>query len=186
MKRAFLIAAALVLMYAVPVAAAPPGDSRDPDVGKKLASFNLIAVPHDWATNKGDPCFNNGSRIFIDGNATLAWWLYPGHTPDFEITDCNGTDGNASIDLNETQAFWVTLRVLGPHNASLGVYCHEVVNAGSDDLCIVEDAWVTYNRSKDFTKIMFNVFDNATENVLWTLDPGTRFKIAQVWIFEKI
>lgn len=187
MKRAFPIAIALILAFALPVAAAPKGDSRDIGVGQKLDNFNLIAVPHDWTPNKdGSTCFNGGSRIFLDGNLTLDWTLIPDSSPDFNITDCNGTDGTAALTVNEAINFWVMVRVVGPQHSSLGIYCHEVYDAGpNDDLCVLEDGTITVNKGDGFVKIMFNIFDNATENVLWTLDPSTGFKIAQVWIFEK-
>jgi hypothetical protein len=166
MKRALILAAALVLLSVIPASAAPPGGSRDPGVGKKLDNFNLIAVPHTWTPKKdGSDCFNNGSRIFLDGNLTLNWDLIPNSSPDFNITDCNGTDGDASITVNEAIDFWVMIRVVGKAGSSLDVYCHEVIDVGSDDLCLVNDATVTYNKSNSFTKVMFNVFDNATENV---------------------
>src|SRR5262245_30501931 len=87
-----LLVLAPIVLSAMPAQASPPGIE-----GKKLYNFNLIAVPHNWAS---DPtvCNNNGSRIFFkrpaNGNGslgTLTWNLDP-TANNFDITDCNATD----------------------------------------------------------------------------------------------
>lgn len=44
----------------------------------------------------------------------------------------------------------------------------------------------TYNlaKSKTFTKVTTHLFDDTLSQVLWTLDPGTTFRIAQVDVYE--
>lgn len=51
-------------------------------------------------------------------------------------------------------------------------------------LCLIDTE--TFNKGKSFTKIMFNVFDDEFEQVLWMLETSTGFRNAQVWIFEKL
>jgi 4-amino-4-deoxy-L-arabinose transferase-like glycosyltransferase len=57
MRRfSFSLIVALALAVAIPwnnAVAAPPGESRDLDVGKKLFSFNVLAVPQtNWTDSR--------------------------------------------------------------------------------------------------------------------------------------
>ena len=62
--------------------------------------------------------------------------------------------------------------------SSLTLTCAEIIDVGTDDLCLIDTE--TFNKGKSFTKIVFNVFDDALEQVLWTLETSTGFRNAQV------
>ena len=119
MKRlSILIALLLFAAVAAPVTAAPKGDARASDVGKKLWNFNVLAKPNAWV--EGDStCTNSGSRIFFQqgsGNTlgTILWQLDPYANQDFNTTDCDGTsDGTGVVVANETINFWVTIKLVG-------------------------------------------------------------------------
>jgi len=187
----FLIALAVAIVMPISyVHAAPPGGARDSDVGKKLFSFNVLAVPQtNWKTSD-TVCSNSGHRVFfrrVDSGSigTIAWTFDPNAAQNFKITDCDGTnDGTAAVLVNERLSVYVMVRVVGKISDSLTIRCTEILDAGTDDLCLIESE--TFNKSKSFTKIMSNVFDNEMENVLWNLDTTTGFRNAQVWIFEKL
>jgi hypothetical protein len=187
----FLVALALAVItpacYAI---AAPKGESRDIDVGRKLFSFNLLSVPQsDWKTSD-TACTNSGHRIFfrrVDSGSigSIAWTFDPKAAQNFKITDCDGTfDGTAAVLVNERLSVYVMIRVVGKISDSLTIRCTEILDAGTDDLCLIDSE--TFNKSNSFTKIMSNVFDDAMENVLWSLETTTGFRNAQVWIFEKL
>ena len=179
-----ILSGLLVLAVAVPVAAKPPGDSRDSDVGKQLYKFNVIAVPQeDWAEDDGE-CSNNGSRIFFqrdNGGAigTIKWELWPNLNTDFRIQDCDGTNDDwAVVQANESIAFWVTVRLLGPKTSTLNLVCTEIIDEGTDDLCVVGAVNLQRNAT---TKIMQNVFDNEYEEVLWSLSGNWRIIDVRIW-----
>jgi len=187
----FLIAlAAAIVMPISYVHAAPPGGARDNDVGRKLYNFNVLAVPQsNWNTND-TVCTNSGHRVFfrrVDSGSigTIEWNLDPNAAQNFKITDCDGTnDGTASILVNERLSVYVMIRIVGKKTDSLTLTCADIIDEGTDDLCLIDAE--TFNKGKSFTKIMYNVFDNAYEEVLWSLDTTTGFRNAQVWIFEKL
>jgi hypothetical protein len=185
-SRLFILSLVMILAVAVPVAAKPPGDSRDPDVGKQLYKFNVIAVPNDSWTDS-ETCENNGSRIFFErGNGstigTIKWELWPNLYTDFRISDCDATkDATAVVQANESIRFWVTVRLLGPKTSNLNLVCTEVIDAGVDDLCVIGSANLQRGAT---TKIMSNVFDNAYEEVLWSLSGDWRILDVRIW--EKI
>jgi len=172
------------------VAAAPPGDTRDCDIGKLLFNFNVLAVPQDNWSADDTVCPNAGHRIFFErvpsgpiGN--ILWTLDPAAPQDFRITDCDGTfDGEADVLVNESVEFWVVIRVLGAKTDSLTLTCTDIIDVGVDDLCVIDT--VKINKGKDFTKIMFNVFDDGLEQVLWELETSTGFRNANVRVYERV
>jgi len=170
--------------------AAPPGDPRNSDVGKKLFNFNILAVPqNNWNPND-TVCTNSGHRMFFrrvqSGSiGSILWTLDPSTPQNFQITDCDGTnDGTGAVLVNEQLSVYVMIRIVGKKTDSLTLTCADIIDVGIDDLCLIDSE--TFNKGKSFTKIMSNVFDNDKESVLWTLDTSTGFRNAQVWIFEKL
>jgi hypothetical protein len=184
-KRLSILFVLLLFAVAAPVSAAPKGDARDPDVGKKLYQFNVIAVPNSW-TADDTTCPNNGSRIFFQqsGSNTLGridWSLDPTASQDFNITDCNGTnDGTGAVTANELLNFYVMIKLVGPKTSTLDVVCTWVLNQGPNDLCLYSGG-ITRNST---TKIFQNVADNQYEGVLWTWSGN--WKVFQVLIYEKL
>src|SRR5262245_28650475 len=188
--RVKLAAALITFFTATSAMGAPPGESRHDDVGKKLFSFNILAVPQtNWSTND-TTCTNSGHRIFFQrvqsgSIGSIAWTFDPKAAQNFKITDCDGTrDGTGAVLVNEALAVYVMIRVVGKKTDSLALTCAELIDVGTDDLCLIDSE--TFNKGKSFTKIMSNVFDNDKEEVLWTLETATGFRNAQVWIFEKL
>jgi len=76
------------------------------------------------------------------------------------------------------------IRVVGKKTDSLTLTCADIIDVGTDDLCLIDTE--TFNKGKGFTKIMSNVFDDGLEEVLWNLETSTGFRNAQVWVFEKL
>lgn len=176
------------LMFAAANAFADPPGIREEDVGKKLFSFNVIAVPEQSGFEaRANAC--RGARIFFeDGNGnvmgTIDWTLDPGATPNFKITDCDGTeDGDANVVVNELLDLLVFIRVVGPRNNFLDLVCTEVVDfIGVDDLCLIDQT--TIHKGNSFTKVLQNVAEGEFENVLFELDGD--WKIFQVWGYEDL
>jgi len=186
MRRVAILSALFVLLIAAvgPAYAAPKGDARDSDVGKKLWNFNVIATPNgDWAEDDS-VCSNNGSRMFFEEDTigTIRWSLYPNANQDFKITDCDGTsDGTGAVAANESLRFWVMVKLVGPKTSELNLVCQDVIDEGVDDLCVVGSVNLSRNAT---TKIMHNIVDNEYEEVLWTLSGD--WKIFQVLVYEKL
>ena len=175
-------AVGLVAVIAGPAAAAPKGIT---DAGKLLFKFNVLSRPNGW-TDVGNAC--NGARIFFtEGNGQtlgqISWSLDP-TVHGFTITDCNGTDGVASVLADESVNFIVAIRVLGPRDSALNLVCTEVNPniAPGEDLCIIDSG--TIKKGNSFTRVMQNVADGDLESVLWTLSGD--WKIFDVRVYEWI
>ena len=169
--------------------AAPKG--IDPaDVGKLLYNFNIIAVPNEWVADDST-CPNSGHRMFFRRVAsgflgTILWTVDPTQSQRIEITDCDGTtDHETDIQVNGAGRFYVFARLLGPLHSSLDITC--VDDLLNENLCLSLGA-VSLNRatSKDFVKIMADLFADDLENVTWTLDNSTGFRILQVRIYQAL
>jgi len=195
MKKMYVMASALaVMLTATSAFAQPPGLKGDPEVGKKLWSFNVLVRPNGWVdVDAGNAC--NGARIFFTETAgaggvagTLTWLLGPHTQQNFQILDCNGTDGAASVLVPDNQGnVLVAIRVLGPQTSNLKFVCSDIdpiVTAG-ELLCPI-DPLVNLDKSKNFTKVLKNIADADFETVLWTFDPSGTWKIFQVRVYQYI
>lgn len=178
---------AAVMFTSVNALAAPKG--IDPaDVGKLLYNFNVIAVPNDWVADD-NLCPNSGHRIFfrrVDSGSvgTILWTVDPTQQQRIEIVDCDGTtDHEADIQVNGAGRFYVFVRLLGPLHSSLDVTClDDALNAS---LCLpLGTLHLNRNNSKDFVKIMHDLLADNLEQVTWTLDNSTGFRILQVRIYQ--
>ena len=131
--------------------------------------------------------FCNGSRIFFAQDSggphntlgTITWNLDP-TVAGLQITDCNGTDGTATVTADENVNFAVVIRVMGPVTSSLNFACTVVIQSLGDNLCMIDSA--TFKKGNSFTQVMKNVADNTFEQVLWTLSGD--WKIFQVRLYE--
>jgi hypothetical protein len=177
---AVVVATAIGLLVAGPVAANPPGVTPG---AKKLANFNIIAVPNEWVADD-NVCPNNGSRIFFrrgTTNWTITWNFDP-TVNNFDIVDCDGTsDGTGIVAEDAGVAASVCLRVLGPVTSSLRVFCLDVVDLNGVNECLIDNVVLSHNKS--FTKVMTHAMDDEFSQVLWTLQPSTNFRIAQVDVY---
>jgi hypothetical protein len=177
-------AAAFAVFGAAPAGANAPGITN---VGKKLDNFNLILHPHSWDNLGSNAC--NGSRIFYSADAmpwTLTWNFVPNLSgPSFQITDCNATTtGGGVVQEDAGIPVYIFVRVVGPKTSSLGIVCTQpVVTIANTNECLIASANLA--KSKTFTKITQHVFDTQFSQVLWTLDPSTNFKIAQVDVYAQ-
>jgi hypothetical protein len=189
LKRAIAAAAVCVLsvgLFAGNASADPPGIE---DVGKMLYKFNVLAVPQgDWSEDDA-VCNNSGRRVFFQRTnsgpiGTITWQLDPAAS-GFTLTDCDGTlDKTATVLADEELEFYVFVRVHGAATDTLDLRCEDVIDVGVDNLCLIDT--VRLSKGKSLTKIMWNIFDNGYEEVLWTLETTTGFRNAEVRIYERL
>ena len=186
-KRYFATGVALAVVAAVAVLGAGSATANPPgvvDVGKKLANFNIIATPNEWVENDS-VCTNNGARVFFR-QGTSPWtitWNFDPTVNGFDIVDCDGTtDKTAVVQQDAGTNVAIFVRLVGPQHSSLGLVCTDVLDVNGVNSCLLG----TYNlsKSKTFTKVTTHLFDTTLSQVLWTLDPSTNFRIAQVDVYQ--
>jgi len=168
--------------------AAPKG--IDPkEVGQLLYNFNILAVPHDLSVSDTGLCPNSGHRIFFpfveSGQVgTILWRIDPLQQQKIAITDCDGTDGAAEIQVSGPVKFFVFVRLVGPMRSALQIICTDN-NLLNGDLCLLDNP-ITLRRteSKSFTKVMGDLLADDLEGVTWDLDSITGFRHLQVRIYQ--
>jgi len=169
--------------------AKPPFEQPAPEVGKQLWKFNVIALPATSGWSNGDHC--NGAKMFFRDDTknlgTISWYFDPAAAKDFEITDCDATDGAGSVMVDgNTGNVIVAVRLVGPKTSTLTLVCEDGLNGpngeldGAQDLCLLDD--FNLAKSKNFTKIMQKYASEEFEGVLWTLSGD--WKIFDVRVFE--
>ena len=184
------LAAVLVagIIFTSGKALAAPKGINPAEVGKLLYNFNVIAVPNEWVADDS-ACPNSGHRMFFRRVAsgslgTILWTVDPTQSQSIEITDCDGTtDHEADVQVNGAGRFYVFARLLGPLHSSLDLTCADdlLIN---ETLCVVGTVNLNRATSKDFVKIMADLLADDLENVTWTLDNSTGFRILQVRIYQ--
>ena len=178
---ALAVAVAFTVFGVSAAVANPPGVLN---VGKKLTNFNIIAVPNQWVANDS-VCPNNGNRVFFR-QGTSPWtvtWNFDPSVNGFDIVDCDGTtDGTAVVQQDAGTNVAIFVRVVGPKTSSLSLVCTDVLDVNGVNSCLLG----TYNLSKSrtFTKVTTHLMDTTLSQVLWTLDPSTNFRIAQVDVYS--
>lgn len=176
-----------ILALSADYADAAPKGLRDSCLGKKIDNFNVILKPNQWDEN-GNGC--NGSRIFFFDDGSMNFgaihWLLDPSANGYVIEDCDGTDGDATVRVDEdAQNFVVAIRLLGPITSELELTCHVVTNptvTGNEDLCIIDDVKQFIQRGTAFTKISGNIAEGEFEEITYSLDGD--WKIFQVWLVE--
>ena len=182
-SKVLCCAASVGLLFASANALAAPKGVVN--LGQKIAQFNVIAKPGGWDPSAGNAC--NGARIFFaeDNGGTndtlgqITWNLDP-TVSNFQITDCNGTDGTATVTADENVNFAVVIRVMGPATSSLNLACTVVVQSLNDNLCMIDSG--TFKKGNSFTKVMTNIADDEFAQVLWSLSGD--WKIFQVRLYQ--
>jgi hypothetical protein len=175
------LAAALAVFGVTSASANPPGVTPG---AKKLFNFNIIMHPHSW-DNLGNAC--NGNRIFFAQDSapwTVEWDFVPDLSgASFQLTDCNGTsDGSGVVQEDAGIPVSIYLRVLGPVTSSLFFICQDIVDFNNVNECLISNETLSHNKA--FTKVTTHLADTIFSEVLWTLDPSTNFKIAQVDVYS--
>lgn len=187
MKRlAFTTLAALIAvagLLSVPASAA----GVKAGFGKQLWKFNAISIPENsnWEPNEDSNACNGARIFFVDSAGVITWRFDPTATQNFNIDDCDGTDGAATVTVDESLEVDIAVRLLGPNNSELNIICAEVVDLGNDDnFCVIgAPLKITKQGRTNFHKILSTVSDGAYEEYTWTL--WGDWKIFDVRVFEK-
>ncbi len=192
MRKGISIAVAMVLasMTLVSIAAV---FASNPSTGNGAPSgphenINIIGVPA-----KANGNFNpQGSVIFVSRTGSTQFYVHGGTS--YQILDHDGTDGKVGTSVDNpglifpynasvTDHTWrveIYVRLLGPKGseAQWTSYYYDTVG----DTYIL---WGNFTLSKD-TKFQLRTGDllaNGYQDMLWQLDPITKFRICQMRIF---
>jgi hypothetical protein len=142
MRKITILLMALMLIaptLTTPVFAASPNKS----LGPPAYVLNILGKKDGWSPN-GD--FDNPDRhtIFIPENGETNIWMTTG--PEFAVTDGNGVDGDASLELKKGR-YQVMIAALGKPGYEMNIKGKSIFQTdGEDYLLILDD--ITLKRNK--------------------------------------
>ncbi len=153
--------------------------------GSKLVySFNVIGYPAGQAYGGG--C-GNGHRIFVNREAKRAQLLVQ-NGATWDIVDCNATaDHQAVLQTNEPGIYDIYMRIVGKPGGHIFV-CGQTLEdfTSGDTLCTLGTIDLTRgNGQSKFQLAPAAMFDATLEDVLWTIDTNTNFRIVQFRVYKR-
>ncbi len=179
------MAAALVLVC-IAIAPVFAGTKGNGTPSGPHENINIIGVPDK---NAGNP---QGSVIFVSRTGPTQFYVHGGDA--YAILDHDGTDGKVGTSLTDpglvfpydptlvdhTWRVEIYIRLLGPKGseASWTSYFYD-----TDTTAYV--LWSSFTLTKD-TKFQLKTGDllaNGYQDMLWQLDPITKYRICQMRIF---
>jgi hypothetical protein len=163
------------------VAAAAP--SPIPAGSKLVFSFNVLGYPADQAYTGG--C-GNGHRIFVNREATNAHVLVQNGSV-WTVLDCNATsDHQAVLQTNQAGLYDIYMRILGKPGGHFHVCGDLTIDpVTGDTLCLAGTIDLTRSKHSKFQLAPSSLFDASLEDVLWTVDTNTNFRIVQFRVYAR-
>jgi len=195
MKKLFavVLAAAMVLTLAGTAVAGTNGNGAPSGAHYNL---NIIGVPNELNENFDG---GNGARIFILRTGTTR--VYVGAGDAYEVLDHDGTDGEVGeggalqnpLDPNYAPGIifpydydtglWqadIWVRLVGPNDPNNKL---DIETSYFDGAYWVPYATINLEKSSKFQMKGRELLADGYENVLWELDPGTKFRICQMRVY---
>ena len=179
---AMLLTATLILMGSPATShAAPPGIPA----GSKLEfNFNVIGFPAG-KTYQGD-C-GDGHRIFVNRDAKGATMRVT-DAASWSVIDCNATsDHTAVLGTNEALVFDVYVRILGKPDGTFHACANTLEDfTNGETLCLLGTIDLTRGKGQSkFSIAPASMFDASLQDLMWTLDTNSDFRIAQFRVYSR-
>lgn len=157
---------------------------KDIPAGSKLVyNFNVIGHPGRYDGNCG-----NGHRIFVDRGANNAQVLIQNSPDQWGVLDCNATgDHRAVLATNQAGIYDVYVRILGKPGGNINI-CADTFADFQDGstLCLLGTIDLTRGKGQSkFTLAPSAMFDASLEDLIWTVDTNSNFRIAQFRVYSR-
>jgi hypothetical protein len=180
-----LITMALVTVIGLATAGGALANPQNIPAGSKLVyKWNLIGYPagQTYAGNCG-----NGDRLFVNRDAKNAQITVTNGT-SWNVTDCNAT-GNNKGEITSSQAglYDIYARILGKPGGHINVCGDLTIDPVSGDtLCLAGTLDLTRGKGQSKFDVAPNsLFDASLEDVLWTVQTNTDFRIVQFRVYQR-
>ena len=129
----------------------------------------------------------NGHRIFVNREASKAQVLVQNGS-FWTVVDCNATsDHQAVLQSSQVGAYDIYMRILGKPGGRFQA-CGQTVTdfATGDTLCLL--GTIDLTRSSGHSKFQLapsTMFDASVEDLIWTVDTNTNFRIVQFRVYSR-
>src|SRR5262249_55127400 len=176
-----VVAALCVLAAAGPARSDP---APIPAGSKLVYNFNVLGYPEGQTYSGG--C-GNGHRIFVNRGASKAQVLVQNGTT-WDIPDCNATaDHQAVLQTSEPGLYDVYVRILGKPGGHLFV-CGQTLEGFLAGETLVLLGTIHLPRGSGKSKFQLApaaMFDATLEDLMWTVDTNTNFRIVQFRVYKR-
>ena len=154
-------------------------------IGSKLVyNFNVIGYPA--GQTYGGNC-GTGHRIFVNREASRAQLIVT-NGPNWGVIDCNATsDHQAVLQTAQVGVLSIYMRILGKPGGHFGA-CGQTVTdfASGDTLCLLGTIDLTRGKGQSkFQLAPSAMFDASLEDLIWTVDTNTNFRIVQFRVYQQ-
>jgi hypothetical protein len=182
--RGLLTVGALTTLLAIAVAGTATAAPAPIPAGSKLVfNFNVLGYPADQPYTGG--C-GNGHRIFVNRDANSMHVLVQ-NGADWGVIDCNATaDHQAVLQSSQVGIYDIYMRILGKPGGHIGICGNLTVDpVTGDTLCLAGTINLTRTSHSKFQLAPSTMFDASVEDVLWTIDTNTNFRIVQFRVYAR-
>lgn len=191
MKRLFALAMAMVMIITLAPALALAQNDETGNGAPSGQHFNLNIIGAPNAKNENFDG-GNGSRIFVNRTGQTQFYVHGGTS--YAILDHDGTDGKVGTGLNDpgiifpydatiTDQTWrvqIYVRLLGPKGSEVNWTSYFYDTVGGVYVLLDE---FTLTKDTKFTEKTGALLANGYQDMLWELDPVTKFRICQMRIY---
>lgn len=173
----------LLFLAAATAASATPAPI--PAGSKLVFNFNVIGHPADKSYDGG--C-GNGHRIFVNRDAKGAQVRVTNSTTDWSIVDCDATsDHQAVLATNQAGIYDIYVRILGKPGGNIRVCGNTLTDfLLGETLCLLGTIDLTRGSGQSkFTLAPSAMFNASLEDLMWTVDTNSDFRIAQFRVYSR-
>ncbi len=186
-KLVMAIAALAIIAAAVIVPNAMAGNGNGAPTGSHY-NLNIIGVPNEKNNNFDG---GNGARIFVSRTGSTQFYVHGGDS--YAILDHDGTDGKVGTGLTDpgiifpynatatpTWRVQIWVRQEGPLDSSshwTTAYWNGTAYVLWDEFTLTKDA------PSKFTEKTSALLADGYQDILWTLEPVTKFRNLQMRIY---
>ncbi len=189
MKKVLAVIMSLVLLAAMLLTTggvALAGNGNDAPSGRHF-NLNIIGVPNQKNTNFDG---GNGSRIFILRTGTTSFYVNGGNS--YQVLDHDGTDGTVGTGIGDPGIIFpydfgtgrwqvdIWVRLVGPNDPNNKL---DIDTAYWDGSTWVNWATINLTKNSKFQMKARELLADGYENMLWEMEPGTKFRICQMRIY---
>ncbi len=180
------VLAAVAIVGVVAIAANEEGVTGNDAPNGQHFNLNIIGVP-DAKNENFDG--GNGSRIFVLRDKPTLFYVHGDADTSYAILDHDGTDGKVGTGIADpgitfpydvATGRWqvaIYVRLVGPKGSSI-----DWTSSYYDGSTWVEFASFTLDKSSKFSLKTPELLKDGYQDILWELDPVTKFRICQMRI----
>ena len=180
-----IIAVVLAVVMVATLGAVAFADTGNGAPNGQHYNLNIIGAPKEKNANFDG---GEGARIFVSRTGQTQFFV--GNGTSYAVLDHNGTDGKVGTSITDpgiifpySEGVWqvaIWVRLVGPKGSQGNWTSYYTDDAGTT---WVQHSTFMLDKSSKFSLRTGDLLKDGYENMLWTLDPVTKYRICQMRIY---